>query len=160
MITPERLKEVLRYDPRTGFFRWVAHRYSWRVSAIAGCLDDYGYVIINIDNKNYKAHRLAWMYTYGFFPEKQIDHINGDKNDNRFDNIRLATRLENSHNQHDAHCDSNSGIRGVGMKKGRTKYRVQISIDGKPREFSANTLSEAKTKYIELKKQHQPFAYA
>jgi len=77
MITQAGLKELLNYNPETGDFAWVKSKKP------AGGISSYGYRRIIIDGKEHKAHRLAWLYTHGVFPEDQIDHINGVRHDNR-----------------------------------------------------------------------------
>jgi len=83
-----------------------------------------------IAGRNYMAHRLAWLYTYGQFPEDQTDHINGDGVDNRLSNIRTATASENMRNQR-LHSDNTSGTCGVHLNKLTKKWVARICIDGK-----------------------------
>src|SRR5262245_26632184 len=88
-ITAERLREVLSYDLETGWFRWrVSPKHSGiRIGRIAGQCD-CGYWRIEIDGKAYLAHRLAWLYVTGKFPDQQIDHVNGDGTYNAWCNLR------------------------------------------------------------------------
>jgi len=99
MITQDKLKEILDYNQHTGLFTWKKiKKYSNRsVGDIAGSLS-LGYVVIGIDKKIYKAHRLAWLYVYGEFPKEQLDHINGNKEDNRICNLREANQSQNNFN--------------------------------------------------------------
>src|SRR5579862_7745832 len=98
-ITPERLKEVLDYDPATGEFRWKTRLGGKAVAGrVAGYLDR-GYISIRIDRRIYMAHRLAWLWVYGVWPEGWLDHINRKKNDNRIDNLRLAEPWQNQANK-------------------------------------------------------------
>jgi hypothetical protein len=104
MLTQARLMELLYYNPDTGNFRWkVPPSSRIRQTDIAGTIDNKGYRRIGIKGdkpgKYYRAHRLAWLYMTGVWPEDQIDHINGDKDDNRWDNLRSASNAENMRNR-------------------------------------------------------------
>lgn len=99
MLTQDRLKELFSYNEKTGIFtRLVSIGRRGKVGNIAGSKNWDGYLLICIDNKNYAAHRLAWMYTYGSFP-KITDHINGIRDDNRISNLREVTMRENLQNR-------------------------------------------------------------
>ena len=95
MVTRERITECLNYDPASGVFTWKISRGKSKVNKIAGCVDTTGYIVIRIDGMNYKAHRLAWIYVYGEWPNDLIDHINGINNDNRIENLELVTPQRN-----------------------------------------------------------------
>jgi hypothetical protein len=113
-LTQERLKEVLNYDPDTGIFTW-AFKYTRTivVGRVAGHQNKKtGRVNIRI-GRNYKAHRLAWLYTYGKWPDGEIDHINGNSSDNRIANLRDVTLTENSWNKRKAMSTSKTGLLGV-----------------------------------------------
>lgn len=96
VLSAKRLRDVLRYDPSNGNFIYHV-RASQRTPArsVAGSVNPEGYRHIRIDGRTYKAHRLAWLYVYGVWPSDLIDHINGDRADNRIENLREATRSEN-----------------------------------------------------------------
>ena len=131
MLTQERLKEVLHYNPLTGNFTWrvkVAQRV--KVGDIAGTVNNYGYIRITIDGKLYMAHRLVWLYLYGYFPSKQIDHINHDRADNRLINLRCVTNAENLKNQ-SKFSNNTSGVTGVCWHKLKQKWVVRININDK-----------------------------
>lgn len=101
-LTPARLREVLRYNKRTGLFHWKArdNRHPYNSNPIpgtlAGSIGTYGYVRICIDGRLYEAHRLAYLWVYGEWPPHQIDHKNEVKADNRWCNLRPATPLQNT----------------------------------------------------------------
>ena len=86
------------YSPDTGEFIWIKSRHGVRVGAVAGTVDK-GYRRITIDYKQYFAHQLVWLYHHGDFPEKGIDHINGNPSDNKLGNLRVVSQVENGRNQ-------------------------------------------------------------
>jgi hypothetical protein len=96
---------------------------------LAGSKDRKGYVIIRVDNNVYKAHRLAWLYVYGEWPDGEIDHINRNKSDNRIENLRVVTRSQNQMNIA-AYSNNSAGIKGVVWHEGRQHWRAYIKIDG------------------------------
>ena len=92
VVTQEYLKSLLIYNPETGHFHWIKPRNSTLQRAeFAGSLDKK-VISITINKKHYKAHRLAWLYTYGHFPEGEVQHINKIRTDNRISNLRLKTK--------------------------------------------------------------------
>ncbi|MDI4633332.1 HNH endonuclease [Pelomonas sp. V22] len=118
-LTAERLRELLTYDPETGLFiRRVNRPGKWgKAGTVAGHINAHGYRVIWI-GANHMAHRLAWLYVHGAWPDGQLDHINQDKTDNRLENLRLVTHAENMQNR--PHQRNNStGLKGV---LPRTKY--------------------------------------
>ena len=120
----ERLKELLEYDPETGVFIWKTRRGGLKAGSVAGTKHANGYVRIKCDGKSYMAHRLAWLYVHGQFPEKQIDHINGLREDNRLSNLRCVSRSENQRNRR--LCKrSTSGIIGVRWHKQAGKWQAR-----------------------------------
>ena len=113
MITQEQLKELLHYNPDTGIFTWK-RRPSNRVSVgdNAGHLNRDGYIDLTVNGFKQGAHRFAWLYIYGFLPLGHIDHINGNRSDNRIVNIRDGTQLENNKNKSKLKSNK-SGVTGV-----------------------------------------------
>lgn len=126
-----RLHELLKYDSESGIFTWKV-RTSKRVKKgqIAGTVKDDGYIRIRIDGTLYLAHRLAWLYHYGTFPENEIDHINRNKSDNRIGNLRDVDRVTNAINK-DLQSNNESGVAGVRWSKGSNKWRAYIGVEGK-----------------------------
>lgn len=126
LITQEHLKSLLTYNPDTGEFRWrvtVSNRA--KNGTVAGCRDRYGYVVIRIGGVLYKAHRLAWLYQYGTYPSKNIDHINQTPSDNRIVNLREADQHENNQNRR-TQRNSSSGVTGVSLHKASQRWHARI----------------------------------
>ncbi len=92
----KRLKQLLDYDPETGYFTWIkSNSNRAKVGSIAGSVEPVGYRKISVCGERYRAHRLVWLYVYGHFPDGDIDHINCNKDDNRLANLRVATISQN-----------------------------------------------------------------
>jgi HNH endonuclease/AP2 domain len=133
-ITAQMVREVLTYDPETGAFLWrVNRRGTARVGTVAGTITPKGYRDIWVGGNNYRAHRLAWLYVYGSWPDGHIDHINQVKDDNRIANLRVATRSENMQNRR-MYKNNASGFRGV-YKTARGRWTAKITANGKKRYF-------------------------
>lgn len=130
MLTQKKLKQRLLYNPLTGIFVWKsAAAKNIVVGSIAGYTDPDGYVYIGIDSELYSAHRLAWLYMTGTLPMNLIDHKNRSPSDNRFVNLREATRRENACNSK-RRSDNTSGHKGVSWSKLHGKWRAQITRNG------------------------------
>ena len=155
--TPERLREVLTYDAETGDFFWlVATAQRVRVGDVAGGIHPSGYRQIVVDGRLYMAHRLAWFYIYGAWPTNQIDHINGDRADNRLANLREATNAENSQNQRHPSANNQSGF--LGVSKDRSRWKARIMVGGRHRHLGYfDSPEEAHTRYLEAKATLHPF---
>lgn len=124
-LTYDRLREVLNYDATTGVFTWrTKTSRKVIVGREAGSLTRHGYVSIRIDGKAYYAHRLAWCYMHGDWPDAEIDHINGDKTENHISNLRQATRKQNMENR--VQPIGASGYRGVCWLEANQKWRANI----------------------------------
>jgi hypothetical protein len=130
MITREELLIYLRYEPSTGLFTWRAHPQRSRVGQLAGTTNKQGYVIITINKKLYKAHRLAFLFMTGEFPNSnlQVDHIDGVCDNNRWCNLRIATAAQNQHNSKIA-INNSTGVKGVSFNKRTNKYAVDVRLN-------------------------------
>ena len=123
MLTAQRLRDLLDYDPLTGLFRW--RRVLGRATAdwFAGTPHGSGYLVVCVEQRNYRAHRLAWLHVKGEWPAATIDHRNRLKTDNRFDNLRDVSGRLNSQNRDGA-------VERRETKRG-TRWRVRICRDGR-----------------------------
>lgn len=131
MLSLERLKELLRYDPVTGLFHRLTApgKRSDLIGTVAGYPSDQGYTMISVDNRKYRAHRLAWFYVMGKWPSKLLDHRNRVKNDNRWDNLREATKAQNEQSKGPTTANT-SGHKGVYWNKCANKWQAYIKQDG------------------------------
>ena len=126
----ETLQSHLTYCPTTGEFRrLIATNNRVKVGEISGSIS-YGYRTIMVNGETHKAHRLAWLYMTGSWPVAEIDHINGERDDNRWENLREATREENQHNRK-LTKNNTSGAKGVYRYKRTGKWCAQCMVDGK-----------------------------
>lgn len=157
-ITQDELKSVLRYDPETGLFTWIKQLSSRGVlGSVAGCGSRYWEIRIN--GQGYLAHRLAYLYMVGDWPDGTIDHINRCRHDNRWCNLRLATHLEQQHNL-SRHIDNRSGYMGVTLRidqPRKKKWRADIRANG--RNITIGTYAtpeEAHAAYIAKKQELHP----
>lgn len=129
MLTAERVREVLDYDPETGVFTWRQPQGRAQKGSVAGAEHNRGYWRVSVFGKYYLSHRLAWLYVHGEWPSPEIDHINGDPRDNRLANLRLATRSQNLANKKRS-SKNTSGFKGVDRVVSRGKWRARIKVDG------------------------------
>ena len=125
-ITAEKLRELLHYDPATGIFTWkIGSANQVKAGDAAGCPTGNGYLQIRLQSRLYKAHRLAWLYVYGEWPEDQLDHINRNRSDNRISNLRDVTQKQNHQNRSKS-SNNTSGHTGVVWHKQRSKWQAKI----------------------------------
>lgn len=125
------ITKMLRYNHVTGEIVRVSSRTNKKYEGkVAGHLRSDGYVRVYVAGKNLMAHRIAWFLFFGRWPEKQIDHVNGVRSDNRICNLREATDSQNAHNRKKP-ITNTSGYKGVHLHKQTRRYQARIRIDGK-----------------------------
>lgn len=122
MITQAYLKELFVYNPETGDFVRKVPRGNQKAGSIANRRDKDNYIKIGIDGRDYRAHRLAFLYMEGAIPEL-VDHVNSIPYDNRWDNLRTATPQQNNRNRK---ATSKSGYLGISWAKAQQKWIVQV----------------------------------
>lgn len=144
-----RLRELLIYSSETGDFFWrewvggTAH-----AGTVAGSPNSAGYTLVKIDGHKHQASRLAWTYFYGAEPERDIDHINGNRRDNRIANLREVTRAQNKANSGPP-INSVSGVKGVFWNAKRRRWQARICLGDDRRQHLGyfNDLKAAEAAY-------------
>lgn len=151
-LTQAKLREVLTYNPATGIFIWAEGRP--RSGKVAGWVNVHGYRVISISKVEFLAHHLAWLYVYGRLPAQEIDHRNGDRCDNRIDNLRDVTRVTNTQNQRRRRSGAAPNLPfGTTYDKARQKYAAYIGVDGKTIALGRfPTPEEAEAAYLAAKR--------
>lgn len=156
MLTQERLKELLSYDPESGEFRWlVTINNRAQKGSIAGCIDLHsGYRRTSISKSIYRCHRLAWLYMYGVWPQGDIDHIDGNRSNNCLVNLREATPSQNKFNT-DKNCNNTTGFKGVNYRRSDGKFTAYTESFGKAIYLGSYITAElASAAYNEFAKTH------
>lgn len=151
---------LLRYNPRTGLLVWRVNRGgSARAGTVAGTLSK-GAIVVRLLGRSYQAHRLIWLYCYGVLPDDlDVDHRDGNPENNRLRNLRIGTRSHNLENQRHARSNNTAGFLGVSFRPCRSKpYRARIQVRGEQiclGEFY--TPGEAHKIYIKAKRELHAF---
>lgn len=128
-LTAQRLRELVNYDPESGLMTRLVRSANIKSGAAVGCVrSDNGYLVARIDGALYRVHRLVWLYVHGDWPSGVIDHINGDRRDNRIQNLRDTSQQTNVHNSRYQARKSATGLQGV-YKYGASKFRAQITVN-------------------------------
>jgi hypothetical protein len=150
-ISSTQLRNLLSYNPDTGIFQWKTPPKRKSARGCAGAKDQYGYIVIRVSGKLYKAHRLAWLHYHGEWPSQNIDHINRVRDDNRIVNLRDVAQTQNMRNA--TFAPSKSGYVGVVWDSARGKWKAQIKVgykniclgrfDSKDRAIAARQKAEA-----------------
>jgi hypothetical protein len=155
--TAEKLREHFAYDPETGIFtRRIGLRPGFPAGSIAGGMVSYGYWAISLNRVRYLAHRAAFLYMTGTLPAHDIDHINGDRLDNRWSNLRAVTRGVNLQNKRRAFKNNRTGLLGVHQIKSG-KFRARVNLDGKVYEAGLHSTPEgAHQAYLQAKRTLHP----
>ena len=149
-INQEYLVENFLYNPLDGLL------IKRKNKKVCGWENNFGYLQVQILKRKYLVHRLAFLYVHGVFPENQIDHINGDKKDNRISNLRDVNNSVNNRNRITSKTkNSATGKLGILLYKRTGKYKAQMSINGKDIHIGYfNSVKEAEYSYKEFSTKH------
>lgn len=164
-VTVDRLRELLQYDPATGAFTWLPRPLEdfadenrgkvWNVrwpGKVAGSPCN-GYIAISINKRLHKAHRLAFLYMTGEWPKGEVDHRNGVKTDNRWENLRDVTHQVNSQNTRAARGAA-TGLLGAYIEKSTGRFFSSICVDGRLRWLGYHPTAEsAHAAYVAAKRE-------
>ena len=155
-ITKELLQSMFDYNVETGLFTRKIDWYKASAGEVCLCKMRIGYILIGVLGKRYLAHRLAFVYMTGAWPPEEVDHINGVRDDNRWCNLRLASKTENRRNL-PKKCTNTSGIKGVRCKTDgrRKKWYATITVNRKPMHLGHfYTENEAQQAYLAAATEH------
>lgn len=153
-LTQERLRELLHYAPDTGVFTWRVDR-SPRVRAgdRPASPTKAGYLRAGVDGQLHYLHRLAWLYVHGEWPAGVVDHVNGDRTDNRIENLRDVAHAVNMQNLKRARVDNKTKLLGVYLRKDTGRYSANLKApEGKRSLGCFATAEEAHVAYINAKR--------
>ena len=144
----DKITDYLRYDPDTGKFYWAKARRKIRVGQEAGSPHNKGYITIKFEGTAHLAHRLAFYFMNGEMPSLDVDHINGDRSDNRWSNLRQVSRQQNLFNKKTYGA---TPYKGVCFDRSRSKYLASITINGKFKNLGRfDTPEEAHAVYCKV----------
>lgn len=163
-ISAARLRELMDFQPESGNFHWKErqrHEFdslrAFRAfnakfaGKAAGSPDGKGYVQIRVDGKKYRAHRLAWLFVHGVWPSEQIDHINGDRSDNRIANLRDVPIDTNNQNERRARRNNALGCLGVYRRGGM--FGASIMANGVVHRLgNFDCVEKAQSAYLDAKR--------
>lgn len=150
----QELVELFEYHPN-GVITSKYSKSNRRIGAIVGVKNKYGYLTAKLNKKTYCVHRLIWTICNGFIPDGfDIDHINGNRSDNRIENLRLVTRQGNNQNLQHAKSNSKTKLLGACFHKATKKFVAQIRENGKYKYLGLfDTALEAHNVYLKRKRE-------
>ena len=138
----DELSSIVSYDPEAGKFTWARSDRRAVAGSEAGSVNSRGYRYIQVNGQKVRANRLAWFMSYGVWPELHVDHINGDSQDDRLCNLRLATNAQNTFNGR-LNSNNSVGVKGVTLRKESGRYRAYITRDKRIWLGTFETIEEA-----------------
>ncbi len=151
MLTQAELKALITYDPATGLVAQKPRRGVRNTSFTAGANHNCGYKQLGVAGRSRLVHRLAWLYMTGEWPVAEIDHINGDRTDNRWENLRAATSGENKQNT-PLRNDNTSGVKGISWEAKKNRWRAEIWHRGKKHYVGVSNDIDALRRKVEARR--------
>lgn len=149
-LTQERLKELVHYDPESGAFSRLKNI---RKDGKVGSIRPDGYLTLCVDGTIYTAHRIAFLYMNGKWPTHDVDHIDGNKLNNRWNNLRDTPTEINCQNRRKPQKNSIHGVLGVRSVTKSKTWAARITVNGKTRHLGCySTQEEASAAYLEAKR--------
>lgn len=150
------LKELFDYDEITGIVVWKKSRSPRiKIGSPVKYTNKFGYIQVRLEGKLWMLHRLIWLMQTGTFPKGEIDHIDGNRSNNAWSNLRDVSKFKNMQNRRRADKDSKTGVLGVTFDKQRNKYRAQLTMNGKKvLNKIFNTVEEASNAYKQAKENY------
>ncbi len=130
MLTFSEANTLFSYDPETGIVtRKISRSNAVRIGSVVGSLHHDGYLTVWVGDRSYMLHRVIWLMQTGEWPPHELDHKNGCRAENRWDNLRCATKTQNMHNRKTPN-NNKSGVMGVYWYARIGKWRAQINVNG------------------------------
>jgi hypothetical protein len=157
-LTVDLLKETFEYNKETGDLIWKIRKQKVVKGAIAGSIVPEGYRVIQLNAKFYKAHRLVYLMHKGYLP-KTLDHINGDRADNRIENLRAVSAGQNQHNRK-LNSNNTSGYKGVAWDKENKNWTTYINLEGRRIFLGYYSTPEEADKVVRKAREELHGAYA
>lgn len=157
-ISIDRLRELLSYDPTNGEFRWRKNlKGTARLGALAGGKNHADYRRVRLDGVDLLLHRCAWAFHHNEWPTHILDHINGDRSDNRICNLRLSNNVQNMQNRRLSTSHNATHLLGAHKTRNPAKFRAKITVDGRQIVLGVfDTAIEAHQVYVEAKRVMHP----
>ena len=155
VISAQEVRDLFNYDSETGLMTRKLKRGKCFVGDAVGSADMHGYLTVRVGVRSYKVHRIIWLHAYGHWPSGDVDHINGERSDNRLSNLRDVCRASNLQNQRKAKNNKSTGVLGVYPDKAR--FCAKISINNKSKHLGMfDTVEDAHAAYVAAKREMHP----
>lgn len=159
-VSAQRVRDLFDYERQTGRLIWRQNKWPARAGNPAGAVSKDGYVIVGVDMRTYPAHRLIWLHVHGEWPKQQIDHIDGDRANNRLENLRDVNASMNMQNLRNSKRRNKScGLMGVSFSKNAGRWMAAIKIGSKNKYLGYfDTPEKAHAVYLAKKREvHEGF---
>lgn len=158
MLTTERVRELFDYLPTGKLVRLVRHSRRSKVGEEIGSTDSLGYRQASVDGRIYMVHRLIWLW-HGNDAAEELDHINGNRADNRIENLRAATHAQNGWNKR-LQSNNTTGVKGVTWKREKQMFCVRVAANGQRHHIGYFKSLEAAALAAETARLHLHGAFA